>query len=141
MEMKRLAQLIRTQECQLQLQQKLDPCTMDEQQLHRHLDILSDIMDLKKKLSDAEDECHITATKVKVLQEEAITRQQHVTALVSGSRNGTAFLFLSIPLSLLPCSLIYPMPFCSHLIPLLPPQPPLSFLSYGRYKCKATVYG
>ena len=128
--MKRLAQLVRAQEGQLQWQQKLDPRTMDEHQLQKYLDILSDIMDLKKKLSDAEDERHITATKVKVLQEEAVTRQQHATALVSGSRNGTSFLSLSFPLPPLPCPLLHPMPSCSPLTPLLPPQPPLSFPSH-----------
>ena len=127
-EMKRLAQLVRAQEGQLPLQQKLDPRTMDEHQLQKHLDILSDILDLKKKLSDAEDERHITATKVKVLQEEAVTRQQHATALVSGSRNGTSFLSLSFPLPLLPCPFYTPcllaplsFPSCLHNHPSLPP--------------------
>ena len=85
-ERKRLAQLLRDQE--LQLQQKPDPHTMDEHQLQRYLDILSDIMDSKKKLLDAEDERHITATTMKILQEEAICCQKCATTLVSGCRNG-----------------------------------------------------
>ena len=85
-ERKRLVQLVRVQE--LQLQQKPDPHTMDEHQLQRYLDILCDIMDSKKKLLDAEDEHHITATEVKILQEEAMCSQKHATTLVSGRRNG-----------------------------------------------------
>ena len=120
-EMKRLAQLVRAQESQLQ--QNPDPCTMDEHQLQRHLDILCDIMDMKKKLSDTEDERHITATRMKVLQEEAISRQQHATTLVSGCKSFTMiFLSFSLPLPLF----LHPMPSCSHLIPHLPLQPLLS---------------
>ena len=81
-EMKRLAQLVKDQESQLR--QKPDPHTMDEHQLQRYLDILCDIMDSKKKLLDAEDERHITATEVKILQEEALCSQKHATTLVSG---------------------------------------------------------
>ena len=81
-EMKRLAQLVKDQESQLR--QKPDPHTMDEHQLQRYLDILCDIMDSKKKLLDAEDEHHITATEVKILQEEALCSQKHATTLVSG---------------------------------------------------------
>ena len=119
-EMKRLAQLVRAQESQLQ--QKPDPCTMDEHQLQRQLDMLCDIMDMKKKLSDAEDERHITATRMKVLQEEAISRQQHTTTLVSGFINGISFPFLSLRLPLF----LHPMPSCSRLTPHKPPQPLLS---------------
>ena len=81
-EMKWLAQLVKDQESQLR--QKPDPHTMDEHQLQRYLDILCDIMDSKKKLLDAEDERHITATEVKILQEEALCSQKHATTLVSG---------------------------------------------------------
>ena len=42
-ELKRLAQLLRAQESQLQ--QIVDPHSMDEDQLQRCLDILCDIMD------------------------------------------------------------------------------------------------
>ena len=81
MEVKRLVQLVKAQESQLQ--QIREPHTMDEHQLERHLHILSDTLNSRKKLLDAEDELHVTATKVKILQAEAVHSQKHATTLVS----------------------------------------------------------
>ena len=113
-ERKRLAQLVRDQESQLQ--QTPDPRTMDEHQLQRYLDMICDIMDSKKKLLDAEDEHHITATEVKILQEEVICSQKHATTLVSGCRNGHYNIHNIIRSHLLPLTFHSP----SFYIPFLP---------------------
>ena len=118
-ERKRLVQLVTTQE--LQLQQKPDPRTMDEHQLQRYLDILCDIMDSKKKLLDAEDEHHITATEVKILQEEAICSQKHATTLVSGCRNDPVITYIH--------SHLLSLPFHSPSFYIPPFPAPILFLS------------
>ena len=127
-EMKRLAQLVKDQESQLR--QKPDPRTMDEHQLQRYLDILCDIMDSKKKLLDVEDERHITATEVKILQEEALCSQKHATTLVSGCTKMVLLLHTytfppPVPSLQFPLFL-HPTLSCSHFVPLLPSCPPLS---------------
>lgn len=82
-EMKKLAQHIKAQESQLM--QVLDSgimLTTGEYQLQRRLDILNDIVGLKKKLSDAKDGHHVTATKMKILQEDVAFSQKHTSKLV-----------------------------------------------------------
>ena len=94
-ERKRLAQLVRAQESQLQ--HVLNPSrklTTDEHQLQRHLDILCGILDLKRKLSDAEDEHHITATTLKILQEQSICSQKQAITLVSVSSSNPVRAYL-----------------------------------------------
>lgn len=86
--MNRLVKCVRAQESQVQVLDSMEKLTLDEPQLQSHLDTLSYIMDLKKKLSDAEDKHHIITTNIKVLQEEAACSQKHAATLVSESRNG-----------------------------------------------------
>lgn len=98
-ERRRLAQLVRAQESEME--QVLDPSrklTTDEHQLQRHLDVLSHILDMKRKLSIAEDEHHITATRVKILQEEAIYSQEHVTTLVTACSSDPVSSYINFPI-------------------------------------------
>lgn len=82
----RLTEHIAAQEARLQ--QVFQPNVMqttDEDQLYRNMDILNDLTDSKRRLSIVDDERHVTATKVKLLQEEANYNQKYAPIVESDS--------------------------------------------------------
>ena len=88
-EIKRLTEHIAAQEAQLQ--QMFQPNvlqTTDEDQLYKNIDTLNDLTDSMRRLSLADDERHVTATKVKLLQKEANYNQKYTPIIESDSSPG-----------------------------------------------------
>ena len=88
-EIERLTKHIAAQEAQLQ--QMFLPNIMqttDEDQLYKNIDILNDLTDSMRWLSLADDERHVTATKVKLSQEEANYNQKYAPIIESDSSPG-----------------------------------------------------
>jgi len=92
-ERRRLAEHIAVQEAQLQQLLRSDKMQIeDEHYLEKCIEILRDLDDSRKCLAEAEEECHVIATKVmlqKLLQNEASYSLKHAPAVISEARAGS----------------------------------------------------
>ena len=80
-EIERLANKIATQDSKLAQMHSMTRTQAVE--LRQHTDILAELMELRKKLSDVKDERHITATELKLIQKEISYNQKHAPTPVS----------------------------------------------------------